>query len=277
MDGLSSCSEQLSEHSAEKLGELTEESRDSESSPEPRKRKRGWFRILFSLVVVLMFAGGLAWLAAHEAQRMPQAYEAVLRVESDVAARNGSKLEHNLVRLQNAARTKTPWQIEFTQDQINGWFVSDLPEKFPDAMPEMIRNPRVVIEDQELKFIFKLVTESLEGFVVAQAEIFCTQVENEVAVRIVDVRSGFVPLPIGPWVQRIESLFQNIGIPVRWTELEQDPVAVFTIPKFMTPQGTNRNAVIDFIRLDHGKLVVAGQTQDDVREIAKAENDSERH
>ena len=89
---------------------------------------------------------------------MPEFYRAVLEVDQERAAANGFQLEQNLVRLQNAARTKQPWRVELTQEQINGWLVSDLPEKFPGSLPEQIQDPRVAIEDDILKFGFKFAT-----------------------------------------------------------------------------------------------------------------------
>lgn len=242
------------------------------------KRPIGFLSIAMVLLFLLLGGAGAFWLVAREAQKMPESYQAVLEIEPKVAARDGSRLEYNLVRLQNAARKSVPWRVEFTQEQINGWFVSDLPEKFPDSLPDLVQDPRVIIAQNKLTVIFKFVTNQLDGFVTVDSDVFCTEVENEVAVKIKNVKSGIVPLPIAPWVERIESVFNKIGVPVYWTNIENDPVAVFTIPEYMTPQGINQNAVIDSISLQDGKLVVVGQTTESVEEIAKSGDDeTERH
>ena len=242
------------------------------------KRSIGVFSVTMAFLVLLLFGASAFWLAAQQAKKMPESYKSVLEIEPTVAARDGSMLEYNLVRLQNAARRSDPWRVEFTQDQINGWFVSDLPEKFPDSLPDLVQDPRVVIGQNELKFIFKFVTGQLDGFVVVDSDVFCTDVANEVAVKITNVKSGIVPLPIAPWVDRIESVFSKLGVPVYWTSIENDPVAVFSIPEFMTPQGVNQNAVVDSISLQDGKLVVVGQTTEEIEEIAKSsEAKTERH
>ena len=258
--------------------------RDAESDSQVKRRRPG-FRIsplVWLLLFLLLSAAVVVWIAANEAKKVPEFYQVVLNVDPETAAVQGAKLEQNLVRLQNAARTKRPWRVELTQDQINGWLVSDLPEKFPGSLPEQIRDPRVSIDDEQIKFVFKFATDQLEGIVVVEADVFCTEVENEVAVKISDVRSGFVSLPIAPWVQRVSDIVESMGIPIYWMNEGDAPVAIFTIPEFMTPQGSSRNAIIDSISLRPSKLVVAGQTKMQVEkmqveEVAELSEGSSQH
>ena len=250
-----------------------------DNGPVATKNRRGipFFGVSVILLMVLLALMATVWLAAREAKKMPPSYQAVLHMDPQDAAIQGSKLEHNLVRLQNAAQSQQPWKVELTQEQINGWLVSDLPEKFPGSLPEQIRDPRVRIEEDELKFIFKFATEQLEGFVVVQTDIFCTDIENQAAIKITDVRSGFVPLPIGPWVKRVTDVFQKIGVPVTWASEDQDPVAIFTIPEFLSAKGVSQNAAIDTIQLQNGKLVVAGQTRQLVEKVARSKDNADGH
>lgn len=265
-------SQEIDENRIEKASVL--EGVESSSLRVAKTRRFGISPLALVVLGLLLATAALVWWAVREAGKMPGFYQSVLEIDPARAAVNGSQLEQNLVRLQNAAMTSNPWRVELTQQQINGWLVSDLPEKFPGALPQQVQDPRVVIDDNELKLTFKYVTDRMTGFVVVTADIFCTDVDNEVAVKVVDVRSGFIPLPIAPWVQQVTEVIQSMGVPVYWTSEDDTPVAIFTIPEFLTPQGGTRNAIVDSISLKEEKIVVAGKTRETVEEVAQAIDDS---
>ncbi len=225
---------------------------------------KGPSKVLIYVAVVLGAIAGGVWLALHEAGKVPPFYATVLEIDSTVAQNGGREFERNLIRLQNASRRVRPWKVVFTQDQINGWFSSDLPEKFPEAIPNAITDPRVVLEDDQIRLGFKYQFRGARGYVVLNAEMFCTDTDNEIAIRISDVKTGFVPLPVGPWLERVADSIRDAGIPVFWSRNSGTPVAIFTLPETVTSKST-RNVIVETIQVENAKLTISGKTTQEVK------------
>ena len=112
----------------------------------------GWFgrliklTIKISLVLILLIAG-LLWYTYRSTQSVPEFYQSVLEQDTAQLDRAGDQFESNILEMQNASRREGKWQVVFTQDEINGWLAADLPEKFPNALPPFISDPRVSITE----------------------------------------------------------------------------------------------------------------------------------
>ena len=204
--------------------------------------------------------GGIAF-AVLAAKKIPDRYQKLLSLDAVVADRNGKQFERNMTRLQYASRNPRPWRVEITEDQVNGWLVSDLPEKFPGALPAEIQDPRIIFGDGFFELVFKVNRGNVQGVVIAKADVFCTSIPNEIAMKIVDVRAGFVPLPIDPWLERITRSLAKMGVPLYWTTDVGEPVAVFTVPEHLSRRDGRFGAIIDSIEIVSGKLVISGQTK----------------
>ena len=231
---------------------------DSKVSAAPEKSDIRIRRWLYAVVIVLALIAGIVWFAIHEAGKIPEFYAEVLAVDDEKAKLAGQRFERNLVQLQNAARRTRPWKVEFTQEQVNGWFSSDLPEKFPDAIPSSISDPRVVFRDDEVKLAFKYDFRGAVGYVVLRADMFCTDEPNEIAIQIQDVKTGFVSLPIAPWMDRVADSIRKAGIPIYWTRDGESPVAVFTLPDYVRAKATSE-VLVEAISIKTKKLVIAGK------------------
>ncbi len=223
------------------------------------------------LVLVLSLVAAGVWFAIHEAQKIPAFYGELLATDMASAEEQGKQFERNLVRLQNSARLNRPWKVEITQDQVNGWFASDMREKFPDSVPREIVDPRIVFDQQETKLAFQYQGSGLFGVVVIRGNVFCTEQPNEIAFEVKDVRAGIVPLPVGPWIEKVASSIRDAGIPLYWSSAGDSPIGVFTIPDNLSRRGDNRHVVIQAIDLLPGKLVIAGTTEPTLAETTREE------
>ena len=241
----------------EQIEATVDELIESEKPDRSPSRIRKWLYIGF---VVLGLLAGLVWLALEEAKKIPEFYAAVLEMDPAEARLAGRQFERNLVQLQNAARRSRPWKVEFTEQQVNGWFSSDLPEKFPDAIPKSISNPRVVFEDNEIKLAFQYNFRGAAGYVVLHADMFCTDQPNEVGVQIRDVKTGFVSLPVGPWMDRVADSIRKAGIPIFWNQDGDSPVAIFTLPDYVRAHATHE-VIVEVVSIENERLIIAGKTK----------------
>ena len=245
------------EQQQQAVDELADKLNAEKPAPQRSSRIRTWLYIGF---VVLGLIAGLVWLAIEEAKKIPEFYAQVLKQDPVAAQKAGQQFERNLVKLQNAARRIRPWKVEFTEQQVNGWFSSDLPEKFPDAIPTAISSPRVVFHDDEIKLAFKYEFRGATGYVVLLADLFCTDQPTEIGVQIRDVKTGFVSLPVGPWMDRVADSIRKAGIPIYWKQDGETPVAIFTLPDHIRAHATNE-VIVEAISLKDKRLIIAGKTK----------------
>ena len=232
---------------------------DAPDSNAPLKQRSGFARFIRWTVLVLAVLAGIVWFAMYKAKQVPGFYADVLETDLASAHEDGQEFERNLVKLQNTAMSRHPWLVEITQDQVNGWFMTDLKEKFPDSLPANIKDPRAVFTEDQIRLAFKYSVKGVTGVVVIAAEVFCTDNPNEIAVQINEVKTGVIPLPVGPWLEQVADSIRRAGIPVFWSNTNDTPLAIFTLPERITSSHT-RHVEVQAIDLQPGRLVIAGKS-----------------
>jgi hypothetical protein len=212
-----------------------------------------------SLAVLVLLAAIALIGAWWSAKQVPEFYERALAVEPRQHAEMGDKLEENLLELRNDASQDGRWQAIFTDDQINGWLAADLPEKFPEALPEEIKDPRVAIEPKVAHVAARFESPQISTVISLAVEVHLTDEPNVLAVRVRQARAGLLPVPLAEWKDRVTEAAANSGIPIRWSEQEGDLLALVTIP--MEHAEHEHVLRLEQIELRDGELVLGGRTE----------------
>ena len=199
------------------------------------------------------------WVLLHWSQKEPEFYQQALAVSERAELELGDEFENQVLELQNNARTKGAWQATFTEAQINGWLASGLTEKFPRAIPHNVSDPRVGIDLDLLRVAFRFQSSRLSCIVQAEMDAFCTEVPDQIAIRIKKVASGLVPIPVNSVADRISTALRQFGAQVSWTEIEGDPVALIEFPLDTVKLG-EKIITIEAIQLIQDKLVLTGNS-----------------
>ena len=211
------------------------------------------------LLLILIVAAGLTWYAYQSAQKLPEFYQTALTAPPDLLEQEGKEFESRIFDLQNESQEQGQWQAIFTEGQVNGWLATDLPEKFPDAIPPQVGHPRIRIDDEGLELAFRCRSRRFQGIIVAKGDAFCTEHPNEIAIRIKSAKAGIVPLPIGPWVDSIARTLRHAGTDTTWTEIEGDPTAIVVLPRSLTDNDDLRFQ-LETVQLSKGLLLLGGVT-----------------
>lgn len=223
-----------------------------------------WLRtvnwILRISVISLVGLGVFAYYAYQSAQTMPDFYRQSLALAPQQLAESGAVFENRVLELQHSAQVEGDWQTIFTEDQVNGWLAVDMPRKFPKWLPKSVSQPRVSIEPGELKFACRFESRKLSGIVVATADAFCTEKENEVGVRIRSVSSGIIPIPVKRIADAITKGLHETGVPASWTEIEGDPVALITLPRSVTDVSDEFSVLLTNVEIQEKQIVLTGKT-----------------
>ncbi len=215
--------------------------------------------LVFGFVIIAL--AGFCWYAYRAAQVVPDYYQAILEQPETQLDAAGDQFETELLELQNSAIELGSWRAAFSQDQINGWLGSDLPQKFPDALPPSISNPRISLRQDEMRIVFGYQSKQLNGIVECCGDIFCAEQVNQLAVRIKYIRSGVVTLPIANWTDEITKIFQTNGIVTQWVEDNGDPMLLVNLKdKIVTD--LDLRVVVESVEFLKGEVVLQGVTMD---------------
>jgi hypothetical protein len=201
------------------------------------------------------------WGVYQASQQVPEFYVRALSAPRENQAAAGQELERKALSLNSQVRRPGRWEARFTQDQINGWLAVDLPKKFPGSLPKGVSDPRVAVTPEQVQLAVKWQQGSNSAVLSAAGEVYLTDEPNQVAVRILSVRAGALPVPLARFLDDIASRAVSSGLPLQWTEADGDPVALITLP-LDREEFRGKRLLVEEIRLEEGAIVVAGQTDD---------------
>jgi hypothetical protein len=215
---------------------------------------RFWFLAVVSLLVVL--AGLAAWLY-WAAQQVPDWYEQAVAPNNPVTQKKASgQMEQRAADLVSGFESTGRWQVVFTEAQANGWLSYGLKKKHPDLLPEGFAEPRLKIEPDGITGACHVERGAVSGVVSLKVDVFLAE-PNVVAVQLRRVRLGRVPWPLNRIMAGLSDAARKSEVPLVWRETNGDPVALIRIPLI---EGDKR-VRIDSLKLDEGKLYLAGETE----------------
>ena len=204
---------------------------------------------------LLLVALGGAYFAARQVRPF---YEQALHIEPAVLEEGSRELESRATALYSDARQAGQWQALFTAEQINGWLATQLAENHAGELPDDIRDPRVAISPNLLTLGFRTSPGGIETVVSVDADVFLTE-DGAVAIRLMSVRAGALPLPVMQVADELAAVCRELSLPVRWTQEGGQPVAVVELHG--DPSTDKRQFHVDAIELGEGQVYVAGHTE----------------
>ena len=91
-------------------------------------------------------------------------------------------------------------------------------------------------------------------------DVDLTTETNTLAVRVSKLRAGALPVPLKQFLDKISVAASSGGIPLKWRQIEGDPVALVTIP-VTNEDYAHREIYVDTIALREGEIYLAGHTE----------------
>ena len=204
------------------------------------------------LLVIALGLGGLYWALKHE----PEFYRDAVRLDRSLQKQASDQMLQRAAALRSDVEKEGRWQALFTAEQINGWLAVDLPENFPDALPESFRDPRVEIRPDRMTLACRLEQGGTTTVVTLTVEPYLPE-PNLLALRIRNARAGLVPMPLAEILDSISEAAGQTDLHLRWQRADGDPVALISIP--LSDQD-GKLVRIETIQLGDGKIYLAGTT-----------------
>jgi len=213
------------------------------------------FAVLALIVVIAIAAVGAFKATQHE----PEFYRSALAAPSQEQEEAGDLLEKEVLDLRNDIQREGDWEAIFSDAQINGWLAADLPEKFPDALPSGVADPRVAISPKFVRVGCRYQSPKISTVLTLSLQVSLTDEPNVVAVRILGARAGLLPIPISEWLDEISEQARESDIELTWEQIDGDPVALVRVP-MQHEEFNNRELAIESIELREGEVFLAGST-----------------
>ena len=170
--------------------------------------------LLVAVVGVVAVALGSIYVAMG---RVRPFYQQAIRLDPQKLEVGSRELESRATALYSEARQPGQWQAAFTAEQINGWLALQLAEVYGDALPKDISEPRVAIDDDRFTLGFRARRGGVETVVSADASVMLTE-SGEIAIRLLSVQAGALPLPVMQIADEVSQACQELSLPVRWTQ-----------------------------------------------------------
>lgn len=210
-----------------------------------------------TLALVALIAAVLGG-AYYAAQQVRPFYKQALAIEPEALERGSRELESRATALYSDAKQQGEWQALFTAEQINGWLATQLAANQDGELPTNIRDPRVAITKDALTLGFRTTSGGVDTVVTVDAIVFLTA-EGAVAIRLMSVRAGALPLPVMRLADELADACTKLSLPVRWTQQAGEPVAL--VEMHSNPESDKPQLHIDSIELGESELYVAGHTE----------------
>ncbi len=223
--------------------------------------KKIW-RVAIVTILVLAIVGAAVFYGLFRAtQHQPEFYVQALEIEPQVLEVAGDEMEKIVLDLRNEVRRDGEWEASFTDEQINGWLASDLPQSFPEALPPHVSEPRVSLIPDLVQVAFRYHSERFSSVVSLGFSVQLTGQPNEIALRIRRLRAGALPLPaVEQWKQELDRELAGAGVPLKWEKAEGDDVAVISLP-VEHEQFNGQRMLLETIQLRDGVVYLSGRTE----------------
>ena len=230
-------------------------------------RKRLRITALIGCGLLLLIGGGLSglyWALKQE----PEFYRRAVRVDRSVQKQASDQMLQRAAALRNDLEKGAEWSALFTAEQINGWLAVDLPENYPDALPESFSDPRVEIRPDRFTLACRLDRGGTTSVVTLTVDLYVPE-PNLLAVRIRGARAGLVPMPLTEILDSISEAARQMDLRLRWQQANGDPVAL--IPIAAPPDQDGRLVQIETLQLFKGEIYLAGTTEQHEADDTEAE------
>lgn len=209
----------------------------------------------FFVLVTLVALGGAAWLY-RAACTVPDFYQQTLVLAPHVAEKAGDEFTEQSFELANRVRDIGKWSALFTDEQVNGWLATEMPQKHPELVPEGFADPRVRFAQDGLQFGVQYTAAGVATIVWLDVEVSMTE-QREAALRFRRVQAGSLPLPLGHVLDALTHVAEGLNVPLRWTTTDGDPTALIGLAA--TSDGRMRFE-LEQVKISDGRLFVSGHT-----------------
>jgi hypothetical protein len=209
--------------------------------------------------LLLLIVGG-AFVLYRASQYEPAFYRAALQGDPTLQRKASDEMLQRAAALVSDVNTKNRWQALFTAEQINGWLAVDLVKNHSNSLPPGFHDPRVAIEPDQVTLACSFQISGFTSILTLTLQPYLSAEEPDVvAVEIVKVRAGRLPLPLGKVVEAISEAARISGVALKWRRGAGGPAALISMPQ--PSNAGNKVLSIETMEIKQDEVFVAGKSE----------------
>lgn len=211
-------------------------------------------RALICSALVCLVIGGVAVTMLWALVQVPEFYsEALHDIPSPVKRKQAAKtFVQRTMHLVDEIKHADTWSEEFTQEQVNSWLAEELHQKYSDAVPPGVHDPRVQITRGQVRLGFRFSQEGWEGVVSLHVRPALID-SNRLTFEIEAVRAGLIPLPLDGILNEVSDRLKQAGWHTEWKIVDGHEVMIVSLDAH-TPD----SAILEKLQIGEGFVRVAG-------------------
>ncbi len=191
-------------------------------------------------------------------RHVPKFYRDAMAVESEIQEQSSDEMLKRTAALISDVRKPGKWHAHFTAEQINGWLAVDFVKNHPATLPTLFRDPRVSIDAGGIVLACRYEGDVISTVLTLTIEPYVPE-ENVLALRIVRVRAGLMPMSLEKVLDGISDAARRSEWRIEWRQRGGDPVALLSAPP--PDDAGDLEVRIETIRLGKGEIFVSGSTE----------------
>ena len=161
------------------------------------------------------------------------------------------------------SKSKAHGSWTLSDEQVNSWLITQLPELLPEFSNSGMSNPRVAIQDEHVLLAGRLDMGKFSAVASMEVSLFMTDQPNQVAVRLHDARLGALPGMKHRLVKQMHDAAIRHRIPLKWSQQDNDPVALWTVGEGIKDfPSDGENLTIESIAVDGNQIRITGLYQE---------------
>jgi hypothetical protein len=219
------------------------------------RRRRTALKILAGAAVV---AAGVGGYLVYATQRVRPFYAAAIQADPHQLKSAGRRMERRVAKLARQAASFGLWQSVFTEDEVNGWLALYLEKNKDKFLPPEVADPRLAFVDGGVKIGFRYLGKRFDSVISLEADAFMVA-EDVAAVRLRKAYLGMLPLAMDDVVKQISKGAASLGLPIRWTTQDDDPVLLLAVADALSTDEELRQ--LEQLELREGEIRLAGKTE----------------
>lgn len=219
-----------------------------------RKRK-----IWIFLVALLLGLGLFLLLFYRAAKHVPEFYRQAIVSSPEQQQQFSEEFKKQLADLQSDVEKNQRFETILSEDQINGWLATTVAQQHAHRLPKGMREPRVAIQDGEVRVGCYFRRGKLDSVVWLIADLDLTEENNTLEIRLRGLKAGLIPFSIERFQEQVTASLRRAKLKFHWVAGAEELTARIQLPERF--EGLAGKAVhFDKIELRAGRLLFSGRT-----------------
>ena len=220
-------------------------------------RKRKILMVLTALLLLLVL---LLFFVYRAAKHVPEFYRQALASSAEQQQQFGEEFKQQLLDLQANLDKNRRFETVLSEDQINGWLATTVAQQHAHRLPSGMRDPRVSIQDGEVKVGSHFRRGKIDTVVWLIADLKLIEKNTVVEIRLRGLKAGLIPFSIERFQEQITASLTRAKLKITWVEGAEEVTARIQLPERFEDLG-GKLVQFEKIELQPGGLLFSGRTR----------------